>query len=187
MGRRYLNALVALVAMTVSWPMVASAQGPQHHNNRSAQPRFNTQRHPPEIRSMPSQQPQQQLPPRFYQLSPDERQLFRRNAERWLQMDAKQQQMLRDRERMLRDQRRREAEQAMHDLGLQLDNQRREQFEQRYLQERRQIERQLRLELDARRQQELPQLRERLKGEFHGQNGSPTPMPPIVSPIVPRD
>jgi hypothetical protein len=132
----------------------------------------------PEIHSVP-----QPLPQRFYQLSPDERQLFRRNAERWLQMNAQQQQMLRDRERMLREQRRREAEQTMHDLGLQLDNPGREQFEQRYLQERRRIERQLRLELETRRQQELPQLREKLKSEFHGQVIPPSP----TVPISPRD
>ena len=124
-------------------------------------------------------------PPRMLHLSPEERQTFRRNAERWLQMNPQQQNALRQRENMLREQRRREAESFLRDSGLRLDNHSREEFEQRYLQERIRIERALRQEIEAKRQQELPQLRERLRNEFQGQQG-PGGGPP-VSPANPRN
>ena len=120
---------------------------------------------------------------RLYQLSPDERQAFRRNAERWIHMNPEQQKVLREREQVRRQQLQAEAEAAMQQLGLRLDPNARNQFEARYLQERRRIERELRQEVEAKRQQQLPQLNERLKSEFGahqgpgGSGGSPTTTP----------
>ena len=120
---------------------------------------------------------------RFNQLTPDERQVFQRNAERWLRMSPEQQKMLREREQARRAQMRAEAEAAMRQMGLRLDPNAQGQFESRYIQERRRMERQLRMEAEARRQQQLPQLNERLKSEFQpnqggaangGQSASPT-------------
>jgi type II secretory pathway component PulL len=113
---------------------------------------------------------------RFFQLSPEERQSFQRNAERWLQMKPEQQKILREREQQRLQKMRLEADAAMHQSGLRLDGPARDQFEARYLQERRRIERQLRQEYE----QQLPQLNERLKSEFQSnQNGSPgNPSPP---------
>jgi molecular chaperone DnaK (HSP70) len=111
--------------------------------------------------------------------TPQDREAFRRNAERWLRMDAQQQQMLRERERMRQQQLNNEVDAAIKQSGLRLDQRQREEFQARYLQERRRIERELRQETESKRQQELPQLNERLKREFqsHQGNQSPTASP----------
>jgi hypothetical protein len=111
--------------------------------------------------------------------SPEDRQAFRRNAERWLKMDAQQQQVMRDRERIRQQQIRSEVDAAIRQSGLRLDQRQREEFEMRYRQERRTLERELRQEFESKRQQELPQLNEQLKKEFqtHQGNGSPTASP----------
>jgi hypothetical protein len=111
--------------------------------------------------------------------SPDDRQRFRRNAERWLKMDPQQQQMMRDRERIRQQQIRSEVDAAIHQSGLRLDQKGRAEFEMRYRQERRNMERALREEFESKRQQELPALNERLKKEFqsHQGNGSPSASP----------
>jgi hypothetical protein len=116
---------------------------------------------------------------RFYQLSPDERQAFRRNAERWLQMNPEQRKVLREREVARQQRLKAEAEAAMRQLGLSLDPNAQGQFEARYLQERRRIERDLRQEVEAKRQQQLPQLNEKLKSEFqpHPNGASPSTAP----------
>jgi hypothetical protein len=106
---------------------------------------------------------------------PDDRQMFRRNAERWLQMDPQQQQILRERERFRQQQIRSEVDAAIRDSGLRLDQKGRQEFEIRYRQERRLIERSLRQEFESKRQQELPELRERLKKEFQAHQGNAAP------------
>jgi hypothetical protein len=103
---------------------------------------------------------------RYNQLTPEERQVFQRNAERWLRMNPEQQKMLRERETARRAQMKVEAEAAMRQMGLRLDPNAEGQFEARYMQERRRMERELRLEAEQKRQQQLPQLNERLKSEF---------------------
>jgi len=120
---------------------------------------------------------------RYNQLSPEDREALRRNADRWLQMNPEQQRILREREQLRRQRMQAEAEAAMRQLGLRLDPNAQGQFENRYMQERRQIERQIRQEMEARRQQQLPQLNQRLKSEFeghaggNGQSGSPSVAP----------
>lgn len=108
---------------------------------------------------------------RLFQLSPEERQTFKRNAERWLQMNQEQRNILREREKVRRQQMKIEAEAALRDSGIRVDPNARDQFESRYLQERKRIERDLRQEVEAKRQQQLNELRERLKTEFQ----SPVP------------
>jgi hypothetical protein len=114
-------------------------------------------------------------PPPGSRLSPEDHQIFRRNAERWLKMDAQQQQVLREREQLRQQQIRSEVDAALRQSGLRLDQRGRAEFEIRYRQERRMIERALREEFESKRQQELPQLNDRLKKEFqaHPGNGSP--------------
>jgi hypothetical protein len=90
-----------------------------------------------------------------------------------MQMSAAERNLMREREKLHREELRRQAEAALRDAGLRLDQERRELFEQRYLQERRKMERALRQEIEAKRNQELPALNDRLKREF--QQGSPTP------------
>ena len=73
---------------------------------------------------------------------------------------------MRERERLRREQLKREAEKALREAGLRLDQEKRDLFEQRYLQERRRIERELRQEVEAKRHEQLPALQERLRKEF---------------------
>lgn len=110
---------------------------------------------------------------RVHQLSPEERQTFKKNAERWLQMNQEQRNVLRAREKVRQQQMKSEADAALRDSGLRVDPNARNQFESRYVQERRRIERQLRQEAEAKRQQQLKDLNERLKSEFQGPSSSP--------------
>jgi hypothetical protein len=112
-------------------------------------------------------------------MSPEDRQVFRRNAERWMRMNPAERNLMREREKLHREQLRREADAALRDAGLRLDQEKRELFEQRYLQERRKMERALRLEIETKRTQELPALNERLKKEF--QQGSPSVKPTFTA------
>lgn len=114
---------------------------------------------------------------RWREMRPEERQRFRSNAERWLQMPAEEQRMLREREEMRRERARREAEAALRQSGLELEAERRAQYEKRYLQERRRIEQSLREELEQKRQRELAPVVERLKKEFTEKGNSSTASP----------
>lgn len=99
-------------------------------------------------------------------MPPDERQIFRRNAERWMQMGPEERRIMRERQKAYRAQVQREVDAALRDSGLRLEGERRAQFEQRYLQERRRIEHLLRQEVESKRQEQLPAIQERLKKEF---------------------
>jgi hypothetical protein len=103
---------------------------------------------------------------RFMALPPQDRQIFQRNAERWMQMGPEERMIMRERERVYRARVSKEVDAALRDSGLQLEGEKRVQFEQRYLQERRRIEHSLRQEVESKRQQELPAMQERLKKEF---------------------
>jgi len=116
---------------------------------------------------------------RWFSLSPEDRQTFRRNAERWMQMGPEERNRMRERERLRREQLKREAEKALHEADLRLDQEKRDLFEQRYLQERRKIERELRREVEAKRHEQLPALQERLKKEFQ------EPSPAVTLPSTP--
>jgi hypothetical protein len=103
---------------------------------------------------------------RFMALPPQDRQIFQRNAERWMQMGPEERMIMREREKMYRARVSKEVDAALRDSGLHLEGEKRAQFEQRYLQERRRIEHSLREEVENKRQQELPGIQERLKKEF---------------------
>jgi hypothetical protein len=160
-GRQLIVVSAAVIFSAVGLPN-AFAQGKGGHRAHSNRPIHRNHMMPPG-------------PGRMLHLSPEEQQAFRRNAERWLQMDPQQRQMLRDREQILRQRRKAEAEAFLRDSGLRLDNGAREQFEQRYFQERRRIEQSLHQEIEAKRQQELPELKERLRTEFQPHQASPGP------------
>jgi hypothetical protein len=111
---------------------------------------------------------------RINTLPPEDRTLFRRNAERWMQMGPSERALMREREVLRRVRIKQEADAALRDAGLRLDQQRQELFEQRYLQERRRIERQLLQETEAKRKMQLPELNDRLKKEFQETSPSGT-------------
>jgi len=99
-------------------------------------------------------------------MPPEDRQAFRRNAERWMQMGPEERMIMREREKIYRERVQREVDAALRDTGLRLEGEKRAQFEQRYMQERRRIEQSLQQEVDSKRRQQLPALQERLKKEF---------------------
>lgn len=163
--------VIALLCCSLTAASDAFGQGP-------APPRFRS--HPFPRRPLMVNPDRQ----RFNQLSPEERQAFQRNAERWLKMNPEQQKVLREREQVRRTQLKAEAEAAMRQMNLRLDTNAQGQFEARYMQERRRMERQLRQEAETKRQQELPQLNERLKSEFQSRQGNATgdAGSPVASP-----
>ena len=158
MGRQFI-----LISATIALSILAFdrsfAQGPGQHSHGGKLQRFNNN----QLRGSAHD--------RLFQLSPEERQTFKRNAERWLQMNPEQRNILREREKVRRQQMKSEAEAALRDSGIRVDPNARDQFESRYLQERKRIERDLRQEVEAKRQQQLNELKERLKTEFQ----SPVP------------
>ncbi len=158
MGRKFF--LVSAILILAFQPSFAQRGG-----RRSGHPNFNG--HNPRLEN-----PRDNL----LRLSPEERQSFRRNAERWLRMNAQERQALRELEKAHSAQLKSEADAALRQSGLNLDDKKREEFEQRYVQERRKLEHALRREFESKRQEVLPQLNERLKKEFqnHPGSGSPT-------------
>ena len=166
MGRRF-NLISATIALSIFASYFSFAQGPPQKSGRlgGGFDRHNSQFRGPSERRGPGE--------RFFQLSPEERQAFRKNAARWLRMNPEQQKLLRERYNLHRQQLRNEAEAALHQSGLRLDQSARDQFEARYLQERLKIERQLREQFEAKRDQQLPQLNERLKNEFQARQSTP--------------
>ncbi len=117
-------------------------------------------------------------------MSPEDRQRFKSNAERWLRMPPDERRALREQESLRRQRIQREADAAIEKSGLQLEAEKRELYERRYLQERRRIERELRQELEEKRQRELAPVMENLKKEFSEQpkTGSPAPTDAPTSP-----
>ncbi len=103
---------------------------------------------------------------RLRDMSPEDRQRFQENIERWKQMPPEERREWRTREGWRQERLRREADEALRDSGLQLEAERRRQYEQRYINERRRIERALRQELAEKRKRELAPVVEQLKKEF---------------------
>jgi hypothetical protein len=153
--------LIGTLSIIVAGSALAQSPGPRRHFFNRARPQFKSVQ-PPQHRNI------QQVPQRF-QLSPEDRQTFRKNAERWLQMSADERKLMRDREQLRRTRIKNEADAVLRDSGLRLDPTKRDLFQERYLEERRRIDRELRQEYELRRQQQL----ERLKKEFQPPENSP--------------
>jgi hypothetical protein len=111
----------------------------------------------------------------WHAMSPEDRQRFRSNAERWLGLPPEERHALRMQEAIRRERLRRDAEAAMRDSGLDLEAERRAQFEQRYFEERRRIDRALRQEIQERRQRELAPVLDELRREFAQPGGTTVP------------
>jgi len=122
---------------------------------------------------------------RFRDVAPDDPQRFKRNADRWMQMNPEERKIMRDRENLRRDRLKHEAEAAVRNSGLNLDAEKRELFQSRYIQERTKIEHTMRQELEAKRRQEVPALVARLKKEFQQQQSNPVTTPTPAASIKP--
>lgn len=169
MGRRVVVTLVAGAVISAAVAEQSLAQPPVQPGppvNQGAVPRVAPQMRPA-------------MREHWRALSTDDRQRFKSNAERWLQMPPEERRVWREREGVRRERMQREAEAAMREYGLQLEAEKRAQFEQRYRQERRRIDRALREELQEKRRQELKPVLDGLRKEFTPPQGpaSPTAVP----------
>lgn len=173
MGRRhskFVGSSAALAILVLSSPLASAQphgqQGPKAHGMVAPHrvPTFNDTRQ------------------RYLALPPQDRQIFQRNAERWMQMGPEERMRMREREKVYRAQVSKEIDAALRNSGLHLEGERRAQFEQRYLQERRRIEHSLRQEVETQRQQQLPALQERLKKEFQDTSPASSSAGPVTSP-----
>jgi hypothetical protein len=106
------------------------------------------------------------IPNQSQTLSPEDQRRFNQNAERWLQMDSQQRQIMREREKMRREHIQQDADTALRESGLHLSTEQRAAFQERYVQERTRLEHTMHQELEAKRQKENSALVERLKKEF---------------------
>jgi hypothetical protein len=184
-GRQYFAVALTAIAV-ISAPCLLHGQGqPKPHRQQHPGGGGNLFGRPGGLGNGNPNRPFNPARDRLNQLSPEERQVFQRNAERWLQMTPEQRRVLREREQARQRQLKADAEAAMRQMGLRLDPNAQGQFEARYSQERRRMERQLREEAEAKRQQELPQLNEKLKNEFQGQHQSSSSGSPSVAPASP--
>jgi hypothetical protein len=163
-GRQFFLISATIALSTLAFDR-SFAQGPGQHSHGGKLRHFNNNQLRGSARA------------RLYQLSPEERQTFKRNAERWLQMNPEQRNILREREKVRRQQMKNEAEAALRDSGIRVDPNARDQFESRYFQERKRIEHNLRQEVEAKRQQQLNELNERLKHEFQSPGTNATISP----------
>ena len=111
---------------------------------------------------------------RWRDLSPEDRQRLRTNAERWQHMNVEERKAFREQREWRQMRLKREAEAAIRDSGLQLEAERRAMFEKRYIEERRRIDQQLRRELREKRQRELAPVVEKLKKEIGQQGNAPS-------------
>ncbi|MEY2530225.1 MAG: hypothetical protein QOI96_310 [Verrucomicrobiota bacterium] len=158
MGRKF-NVVSAIGLLSILATDSGFAQGKPHSAQR--RPHVINQQNGGQFRGVQRE--------RFYRLSPEDQQTFRKNAERWLQMSPEERTLMRKREQVRQERIRGEAEAVIRDSGLRLDPTKRDLFQERYLQERRIIDRELRQEYETRRQQQL----ERLKREFQPPENSP--------------
>jgi hypothetical protein len=176
-GRRHSN-FVSLIAPFVILVLGSGLAGAQPHGQQGKAGRVGAPHRAPNING-----PRE----RFMALPPQDRQIFQRNAERWMQMGPEERMIMRERERVYRARVSKEVDAALRDSGLQLEGEKRVQFEQRYLQERRRIEHSLRQEVESKRQQELPAMQERLKKEFSEPSASgPSTSVPIGASASPK-
>ena len=108
---------------------------------------------------------------RWRDMSPEDRQRLRINAERWQHMNAEERKAFREQQEWRQMRLKREAEEAIRQSGLQLEAERRALFERRYIEERRRIDQELRRELREKRQRELAPVVEKLKKELSDKQG----------------
>ena len=118
----------------------------------------------------------------FDRLTPEEREKFKENFERWKALPPEERQALLMHEKMHREKMEQEIGEAIKTSGLQLDKDRREVYVLRYTQERRKIEERIRREMDEKRRPLLKEMTERLKTEFSAPTESPSPSQPAPTP-----
>jgi|GEM_PF-1588094 len=123
----------------------------------------------------------------FEHLSPEQREKFQENYQRWQEMTPEERNAIRNRDENRRQRILQEIDKAIAASGLQLDKDSREMYILRYTQERRKIEEKLQKEMEEKRKPLLQEMNNRLKQEFNGvssgkSGASPTPAEAQASP-----
>jgi len=123
----------------------------------------------------------------YDRLSPEEKQQYQENFERWKALPQEERQALLMSERNRKEKMAQNIQDALKNTGLQLDKDHQEVFNLRYTQERRKIEEQLRKEMEEKRRPLIKEMLERLKKEFEAvqtTSSSPSPSPtPAPTPV----
>lgn len=96
----------------------------------------------------------------------ERREQFLKNFEAWIKLPNSERDFLRQREEARRKERRRQAEKAMKDAGIELEGDQKVKFLERFGQERRRIEEELRKEMEEKRSRLVQESLERLRSEF---------------------
>lgn len=134
----------------------------------------------------PQAAPSAPKPPRFgtssieqkiENLTPEQRQRFQQNLERWKKLPKVQQDQLRREAKFHRERILQEINEAIEKTGLKLDEQQRQVFTYRYAQERRTLEEKLRETIEAKRREAISELIWQLSAEFQ-----PIPPDPAGTP-----
>lgn len=116
-------------------------------------------------------------------MTPEQRQEFWRNFQKWMQMPPEDKQALVDRSETRRKKVREEIEKDLTEIGIAPgEEEKRKQFMQRYFQERKAIENQLRKEMEERRKPMLEALKNKLKAEFAAEAKPAEPKPDEAKP-----
>jgi len=99
-------------------------------------------------------------------LTPEQRQRFKENLVRWMNLPPDEKRALRDREEQRREKVAVEIDAAVKESGLILTPLQREQFARRYSEERLHVEQRLRQEMEEKRKPLVRDIIARLKNEF---------------------
>jgi len=110
-------------------------------------------------------------------LSPEQREKFLENFQRWQNMTPEEKNALRERENFRRQRILEEIDKSIAQTGLQLDKDTREMYILRYSQERRKIEEALQKEIEEKRRPLLEDMNNRLKEEFKAMPAKSSPSP----------
>jgi len=110
-------------------------------------------------------------------LTPQQRQRFQENLERWKKLPKVQQDELRREAKFHRERILQEINEAIEKTGLKLDEQQRQVFTYRYAQERRTLEEKLRENVEEKRREAIAELIWQLSAEFQ-----PIPPDPAGTP-----
>lgn len=120
----------------------------------------------------------------FENVTPEERQKFKENLERWRKLSPEKRAELREKEEARRQHMLEEINEAIDQSGLCLDRDQLQMYALRYVQERRKVEEQLHRDMDQRRKVLLEQMHQRLMAEF-APHSCPAPKPNPAPPASP--
>jgi hypothetical protein len=177
MARFLLRALTCLApaALAVAQPAPSASPSPSVPPQPPAPPAPDAGHRPP-----PGDWKQfQDFKKKLEQMTPEERERFKENWQRWKEMGDRERAEFKQRAAQEHAWMDKTIDDAVAKLGLTLDHDQKEVFALRYKQERRKIEEALCQEMRAKRDQQLNDMLQRLKTEFS------TPKPPATATPAP--